>query len=154
SNPAPTYAVSYAGDCSGTILAGEVRTCTITNDDIPPSKLVVTKHVLNNSGGIDAVASAANFTIEVDLNGSAYQFIQGSETGTVLDVARSATFPILEYSNPAPTYALTYAGDCTGTVLAGEIKSCTITNDDIPPAKLLVTKHVLNNSGGVDALAI
>src|SRR5438552_5332140 len=152
-DPAPTYALSYAGECAGTVLAGEVKTCTITNDELPPSKLLVTKHVLNNSGGVDAVATAANFTIEVDLNGSAYQFIQGSETGTLLEVARGATFHIVEYSNPAPTYALSYAGDCDGTVLAGEVKSCTITNDDIPPSKLLVTKHVLNNSGGVDAVA-
>ena len=38
------YAKSLSTDCSGTLALGEVKTCTITNDDIAP-QLTVTKTV-------------------------------------------------------------------------------------------------------------
>src|SRR5207247_10385672 len=38
-----------SSDCSGTIAAGETRTCTIVNDDVQP-KLIVIQHVINEIG--------------------------------------------------------------------------------------------------------
>src|SRR5439155_23620460 len=48
-------------DCSGTIGAGETRTCTIVNDDVQP-KLIVIQHIINDNGG---TARAAGFTMSV-----------------------------------------------------------------------------------------
>jgi hypothetical protein len=53
-------------------------------------------------------------------------------------------------------YAATFGGACaangTITLALGDVKSCTITNDDIAP-KLTVTKVVVNDNGGTKTVA-
>ena len=44
------YAASYSADCSGTLVNGESKTCTVTNND-EAAKLTVIKHVINDNGG-------------------------------------------------------------------------------------------------------
>lgn len=53
------YLQTGAIGCEGTIALGESKTCTITNDDQPPS-LTLVKVVVNDNGG---TAVAADFTL-------------------------------------------------------------------------------------------
>src|SRR5437773_202866 len=154
-DPAPTYAVSYSAECTPTLHAGDVKTCTIPNDDIPPARLTVIKHVINDSGGGDATKVAANFSLQIlNANGSGItQSFAGSETGTLLELPRGGAYRVAELTDPAPTYALSFSGDCTGTIQAGDTKTCTVINDDIPPARLTVIKHVVNDNGGTAVAA-
>jgi cysteine-rich repeat protein len=142
----PGYvAGTWGGDCAanGTVslLPGEAKTCTITNDDVQP-KLTVTKVVVNDHGGPLQVSDFPLF-----VNGS--PVTSGQEAGVDAGVAT-----ITETGNSG--YAPTFSGDCAAdgsiTLAPGETKSCTITNDDIQP-KLTVTKIVVNNDGGIEQVA-
>jgi len=136
------YPYSYSGDCSGFIRGGEVKTCTITNDDIPPAYLIVTKHVINDNGG---TASSSDFTMYVNGNSPIPYSFQGSENGTNVTIYEGY-YNIWEYSRS--DYSQSNSNDCSGYISGGETKTCTITNDDVPPAHLIVTKHVINDNSG------
>src|SRR5207244_2554066 len=76
SETGPTgYTQSLSADCAGSIALGQVKTCTVTNDDIQP-KLVVIKHVVNDNGGS---ATAADFTMNVTGNGATPASFPGAE---------------------------------------------------------------------------
>jgi hypothetical protein len=136
------YAVSRSVDCEGTIVLGETKTCTITNDDIGPT-LAVIKKIINNNGGTGTLAS---FTpLKVD----ATEVTNGTKTGFPAGVHTvSETLP--------SGYAATFSGACNGvstvTLAVGDDVTCTITNDDIGP-QLTVIKKIINNYGGTAVLA-
>src|SRR5207245_743018 len=115
--------------------------------------IIVKKHVINDSGGSDATKTAGSFQLQVQTptGGARTGGRCGGEAGERLQLPRRAAYNVVELTDPAPTYTLTYPAECTGTILAGDVKTCTVTNDDIPPAKLTVIKHVINDSGGSDA---
>src|SRR5206468_855742 len=139
------YAKSLSAGCSGTVAAGETRTCTITNDDIPvpTATLTVIKHVVNDNGGTN---TAADFAITVTNNGAALAPFAGSENGTTLTVA-PGTYSIVE--GAVVRYAKSLGASCSGVTAVAESRTCTVTNDDIPPAaQLTVIKHVVNDNGG------
>src|SRR5207253_6697125 len=69
------YTSSSTADCTGTLSVGDVKTCTVTNDD-QPATLVVIKHVINGNGG---QASASSFAMSV--------------AGGAANVQPSASFP-------------------------------------------------------------
>jgi uncharacterized repeat protein (TIGR01451 family) len=140
------YAVSYSADCDANIALGETKTCTVTNNDIPPTIKVV-KHVVNDNGG---TASASNWQLHLadggtDVTGSPQA---GSEAGDTYTVA-AGSFAVSETGGPAG-YAASFSGDCNAAgnvaVGIGESKTCTLTNDDIAP-RLKVVKHVVNKGG-------
>src|SRR5438093_13312252 len=58
------YTASYSADCSGSIGAGQSKTCTVTNND-NAATLLVKKHVVNDNGGSK---QAGDFTMTVDGN--------------------------------------------------------------------------------------
>ncbi|MBA4180761.1 MAG: hypothetical protein C0506_09255 [Anaerolinea sp.] len=139
----------YSGSISGTgcpttfgasaavsIAAGATVTCTITNDDIAP-KLTVTKVVTNNNGG---TAVVADFPLFVDATAvtSGVQNTFNAGAHTVSETGMSG-------------YAATISGDCAAngsiTLAPGDVKACTITNDDISP-RLKLVKTVVNDNGG------
>jgi len=135
------YTASYSADCSGTISAGEAKTCTITNDDEAAAPTVgtvtVTKVVVNDDGGTAVIADFPLFVGETEVvSGAANDFAAGDYVISETD---------------ADGYAGTFSGDCDAdgnlTVAAGQSYSCTITNDDIAP-QLTVTKVVVNDDGG------
>jgi hypothetical protein len=109
-----------ASDGSITLNQGDVKSCIITNNDIQP-KLTVTKIVVNDDGGFMQVS---DFTLKVDgtvvTSGVQNGFNAGAHTV-------SETFD--------PGYTETISGDCASdgsiTLNQGDVKSCTITNDDI-----------------------
>ncbi len=142
------YTTSYS-NCSGIVLAaGGSATCTITNNDRPlaaPATLTVSKVVINNDGGNKA---AADFSFSV--NGAAPVAFE-ADGSNALSVP-AGTYTITE---PATAGYTTSYSNCSGIVLAaGGSATCTITNNDQPPAApatLNVEKIVVNNDGGSKA---
>ncbi|MBI4099616.1 hypothetical protein HY440_01270, partial [Candidatus Microgenomates bacterium] len=127
------YSASYSADCSGTIANGQTKTCTVTNNDIQP-KLTVTKVVVNDNGG-DKVVS--DFPLFVD----ATSVTSGQENGF-----NAGTYTVSETTQDG--YSPSISGDCDSngsvTLAVGDVKSCTITNDDIAPT--LTVNKVLSPS--------
>jgi len=118
------YTATIGGDCATngtiTLAAGENKTCTITNDDIAP-QLTVTKTIINDSGGTETT-----FPL----------FIDGmSVTSGVASTTSVGLHTVSETSNS--DYASTIGGNCaadgTITLAAGDVKTCTVTNNDIAP---------------------
>lgn len=132
------YDVSFSGDCdvSGNVNVGneEDKTCTITNT-MPYGTITVTKEVVNDNGGLLTVDS---FTLKIDGN--------TVTSGTPKNVA-VGLHNVSE--NGVFGYSATFSGNCNAsgnvTVAAGENKSCTITNNDIPPSIQLI-KNVVGGS--------
>jgi len=139
------YTPSYSDDCAGTIANGETKTCTVTNDDIPPT-LIVVKHVINDNGG---TADAADFTMSVTGSSPSPASLPGDETGTLVGL-NAGSYSVSE--NSPGGYAASYSSDCTGSIDVGETKTCTVTNDD-QAAQLIVIKHVINDNGGTATAA-
>jgi hypothetical protein len=141
----PTYAAAFTGDCAPdgalTLALGEVKTCTITNDDIQPT-LIVIKSVVNDNGG---TATADAFTMSVTgTNLSSASFPGAEAPGTEVGLDAGA-YSVAE-TGPSG-YQRSDSADCSGSIALGETKTCIITNDDIQP-KLTVIKHVVNDNGG------
>lgn len=128
------YSQTGSGDCSGTIAAGETKTCTITNDDIAP-QLIVNKIVINNNGGTKVIS---NFPLFIDGGGVISGVASTTTIGlhTVSETSDSAYMPVI-------------GGDCaangTITLALGDVKTCTITNDDIAS---IVAPSTSGGSGG------
>jgi hypothetical protein len=142
------YYQSNSPDCYGYIYPGETRICTITNDDKPKGKLIVIKNVINNDGG---TANASDFTVYVGGNSPSPSSFQGSETGTNVSIDEGWYNAYEDPYNTILNYATTYSADCNGYIQGGEIKTCTIMNDDIgiaDIAHLIVITHVINDNGG------
>ncbi len=124
------YTASFSGDCdiqgNITLSVGDIAECTITNAyQAPlPGSITVIKQVTNDDGGIGV---AADFTINVDATNPSDDSFSGSSVGTLITVT-AGDYEITE--SAALGYAVSYSADCSGTIAAGESKTCTITNDD------------------------
>ena len=108
---------------------GETVTCTYTNtnDDIPP-ELTVIKTVINDDGG---TAVASGFTMNVTATNPSLASFPGNAAGTTITLD-AGDYSVAE-TGPAG-YAESQSEDCSGTIAIGQSLTCTITNDDIPPA--------------------
>jgi hypothetical protein len=96
-----------------------------------PANLIVIKEVVNDNGG---TASAGDFIISVDDDGTnPADFPGAGAPGTTVQVD-PGPYTVTE-SGPSG-YAATPSPDCVGTIAAGETKTCTITNNDLPPGQL------------------
>src|SRR5436853_2114922 len=138
------YTASFSSGCSGSVSAGQTKTCTVTNDD-KPGTLIVKKHVIDDNGG---QKHADDFTMKVTAGNPSQSSFAGSESGTTVTVD-SGSYSVDE--DAVNGYTKTIGADCSGTIANGETKTCTITNDD-QPAHLIVIKHVVNvNSGKAKA---
>jgi len=139
------YGATITGDCAAdgsiTLALGDEKSCTITNDDIAP-KLTVTKIVTNDDGG---QAVIADFPLFVD---------GGSVTSGAENVFAAGAHTVSETGMTG--YSPTIGGDCAAdgsiTLNPGDVKACSITNDDLAP-KLTVTKIVDNDFGGSAVVA-
>ncbi len=116
------YSNSYSGDCSGYIKGGEIKTCTITNNDKPKAQITVIKKVINDNGG---TAIPSDFTLYV--SSDKWQSFPGSGTGTNVTVYEGYYYVGEDYRWD---YSQTNSGDCSGYIKGGEIKTCTVTNND------------------------
>ena len=126
------YTAAIGGDCavdgSITLNLGDVKTCTFTNDDVAP-KLTVTKVVVNDNGGTKQVG---DFPL----------FVDGTRvTSGVQNSVNAGPHTVSETSSP--NYASTFSGDCASsgsvTLNPGDVKGCTITNNDLKPPDVIVS---------------
>ena len=137
---------SQDDDDTVTLDLGESMSCTITNNDQPPS-LTLVKVVTNDDGG-NAVAT--DFT----LSASGPTPISGAGGATSDATFSAGTYDLSETTLPGYTAS---AWVCAGTgsqddgdtvtLDLGETLTCTITNDDVAP-KLKLVKAVVTNDGG------
>lgn len=135
------YNPNYSTDCYGEINLGDNKTCTITNNDKPKAQLTVIKHVINDDGGI---ANASDFSIYIYSNYNEPTSFQGSETGTNVTLVEGY-YSVSESYNGSD-YFQSYSTDCNGYIQPGEIRTCTITNDDKGKAQLIVKKQVVGGT--------
>ena len=129
------YSTSYDNCTELNISNGGTATCTITNDDIAP-KLTLLKTVTNDNGG---QLETKDFPVYINQDSAVW----GENTVN----AGSYTVSETTQTGYAPS---SWGQDCAAngsiTLLPGQSKTCTITNDDIAP-KLTVTKVVVNKDG-------
>lgn len=141
------YVGTISGDCdlngNITIVAANSYSCTVTNNDAQP-KLTVTKVVINDDVNHPGTSQVSDFHLTV---GST------SVTSGVQVGIDAGTYQVAE--NGPTGYNATYSGNCdsTGsiTLLPGDVKSCTITNDDVDTLAdptITVVKTVTNDDGG------
>lgn len=128
------YQASFSGDCnvSGqvTLAPGDVKTCTITNNDLP-ANITLIKNVINNNGGIATAQSAWGLKIDGTIvpNNSS-QAVTSNVPHTINEDGRAGyTFVSITGSPECPAVL-----GGTATLDEGEAITCTITNDDNPPA--------------------
>jgi hypothetical protein len=134
------YDATFSSGCSGSIAAGQTKTCTVTNDD-KPGTLIVKKHVIYDNGG---TKTAGDFTMSVTAGHPSQSSFAGSESGTTVTVD-AGSYSVDE--GAVSGYTKTIGSGCSGTIANGETKTCTITNDD-QPGHIIVIKHVVNVNGG------
>ncbi len=148
-----SYTRSFSGDCDAggnIILApGDDKTCTVTNNDVAPAvpaTLHIVKTVVNDNGG---TAVASDFIIDVTGTNVSTSSFAGSAAGVDVTLDPGA-YTVSEAGISG--YLQSGSGDCSGTIAAGETKTCTITNDDIAP-QLIVNKIVVNDNGGTKVIS-
>jgi hypothetical protein len=129
------YAAISVG-CTGDIAAGETKTCTITNDDVP-AQLIVVKHVINDDGG---AAVASDFTMNVEGANAIPSSFTGDESGTTVSV-NAGPYSVDE-TGPSG-YAKSFSADCSGSIALAETKTCTVTNNDVPRGSIIVEKQTI-----------
>ena len=152
--------VTYSDGRSGSISLGENRTCVITNDDNEPTTtnttgtLIVIKKVINDNGG---AMQASDFTIKVEGNNPYPNLFMGSTfPGTEVKL-EPGQYEVLDHKESGYQEPQ-WRKDCFGAIKVGEIKTCTIVNNDTPPSKgpgtfgahstIKVNKNVINDNGG------
>jgi hypothetical protein len=132
---------NWGGDCAAdgsiTLAPGDIKTCTITNDD-DPAFLTLNKIVVNDDGG---TAVINDFQAKIDGGNVPWGVAQSIGAGSFT----ASETVVTGYT------AGTWTGDCAPdgsvTLALGESKTCTITNDD-DPANLTLVKVVINDDGG------
>ena len=142
--PRAEYTTSMSAECSGTIAAGEKKTCTITNND-RPTTLTLIKQVVNDNGG---TLQASAWT----LRANSTPFTQGQATPVA---PGQYTLDEIGPGGYTATAWNCVGGSLTGstlTIAPNTEVSCTIANDD-QPATLTLTKFVQNDNGGTRAAA-
>ena len=136
--------VILGGNVAG-IALGDTVTCTITNDDLPPAMITLNKIVITDDGG---TAGANNFGLTI--NGTAVN------SGQTLNVTANTPFPINETGLAGYSFVditgdaecpVILGGNVAGIAL-GDTVTCTITNDDLPPAMITLNKIVITDDGG------
>jgi Prealbumin-like fold domain len=128
---------------TATVASGRPATsasCTF-NNKLSKGTLIVKKAVVNDDGG---TAAASAFTLHVKKGGTdvAGSPAAGSASGTSYSLDAGA-YVVSEDAPPAGYTQTGISGDCDAsgnvTVVAGQTKTCTITNNDVAP-KLTVEK--------------
>ena len=137
------WTVVYSGGCAPdrnvSLAYGDDKTCTITNKRKP--KLTVVKQIEGGNGaGFDLKVNDSTVLDDVDGTGG-----QASNTYPV-DTAYTVTETLANGDPVDPAlWETTTSGNCSGTLAAGDDKTCTITNKRKP--KLTVVKQILGGDG-------
>src|SRR5262249_10212066 len=113
------------------VVASETTDCTITNHLLLGS-IIVIKHVAN--GG---PLTAGDFTMFLGDSGST-SFTGAESPGVKTTLPEGSTYSVTEggrdqaYTQYHPLYTGSSPGDCSGSIVAGTTKTCTITNTFTP----------------------
>ena len=124
--PDPAYAPQFYGDCADEgeieLTLTDFKTCYLVNYDVP-AQLTVHEIVVNGDGG---AMGAGDFALCIDC--------------APVPPGTTASLPAgrhLVYAIRNPAYSLTFSGDCDVDgwldLLPGDIRTCTVTHDDIAP---------------------
>lgn len=124
------YVASFSGDCDAsgqiTLNPGDVKTCTITNNDLP-GNITLIKNVVNNNLGTATSNSAWGLRIDGNI----------VPNNTSVGVTANAAHSINEDGRTGYHFvSITGHAKCpavlggTATLDEGEAITCTITNDD------------------------
>jgi hypothetical protein len=124
----PGYELKNASTgCSGTIAAGDMKVCLLTNDD-KAAKLTVVKSVINDHGG---TKTAADFTITINgvtaVGGNTFA---GSGAGVTKTLMSVGAYSVTEGVVAGYVLQSSSAG-CSGTIALGESRTCVLTNNDV-----------------------
>ena len=133
---------SWGGDCASdgsiNLALGDIKTCTVSHNDISPT-LKVVRTITNDNGGLVTNPNTTALKVgEVVVQDSA---INDFDAGNHL-VSESGL----------PGYQSgSWGGDCDAagliTLVLDQDAVCTITNDDISPT-LTINKTIVNDNGG------
>lgn len=129
------YEANFGGDCdvdgNVTIVNGQTKYCTITNDDLP-ANITLIKNVINNNGGTATAASAWGLKIDgTSISNNTSRSVTSNVAHTMSETGR------VGYAFVSITGTSTYGKSCPAvlggsiTLDEGETIVCTITNDDI-----------------------
>jgi predicted ribosomally synthesized peptide with SipW-like signal peptide len=110
--------------------------------------LTVYKNVINDDEVQgDEDLEAADFTINVSGTNPNPSSFPGNENGTVVTL-EPGSYSVSE--DPVVGYNTTFSTDCSGSIAAGETKSCTVTNDDQGCFEQADVMLVLDRSQSID----
>jgi len=133
------YTTSYQGCTDVSVAAGANSTCTIVNDDMHGT-LIVVKDLTTDDG---SDATCADFSFKVN-GGSAIGFEADCSNSMTVD---AGTYTVVE--TDADGFDTGYA-NCTGLQIpSGGSATCTISNDD-QPGTLIVNKEIKGGDLGCD----
>lgn len=169
--PSGDYVSSFNGDCSGTILVGDNKTCTVTNTYVDEfeTTIKVTKHVVGGTATADQFIMSitnpnrVNNADGIGQNTLVENFLPippfpGSELGEVVPIKLSTGINSSEYqvTESGPTgYEASFSSGCTGTITRGDHSECVVTNTYTPPpvsgTVLKLRNVVINGYGGTAA---
>jgi CSLREA domain-containing protein len=103
----------------------EFSACTESED--AAATLIVIKHVINDNGG---TAEADDFTLDSGGADDTPDDFPGAEAPGTSVTMSPGSYNVTE-TGPSG-YTASFLADCSGSIAAGETKTCTVTNDDIP----------------------
>jgi hypothetical protein len=126
------YDVSFSAGCSGSIAAGQTKTCTVTNND-QAAHLIVIKHVINNDSGH---ATASQFTMTINgVTATGGNSFPGAEPPGTDKVVTPGSYTVTE-TGPSG-YVASFSADCSASIANGQTKTCTVTNNDVAPPRTI-----------------
>ena len=128
------YQATFSGDCDQdgnvTVVDGQTKRCTITNNDLP-ANITLIKNVINNSGGTATAASAWGLKIDgVTVNNNTSRAVTSNAPHTINETGRTG------YTFVSSVGTSSYGKSCPAvlggsiTLDEGETIVCTITNGD------------------------
>ena len=114
----------------------------------PITGLTVIKNIINDDTG---TAVTSDFTISVTGTNVSPSSFLGDLSGTTVTLDEGS-YTVTEIGPNG--YIGTYSADCSGTINLGETKTCTITNDDLPPPTFPVLAIDVSPQNGGNACSI
>ena len=124
------YVASFSGDCDSsgaiTLNPGDVKTCTITNNDLP-GNITLIKSVVNNNGGTATSNSAWGLRIDGNIVPNNTSVAVTANAAHSINEDGRAGYHFVSITGH-PKCPIVLGG--TATLDEGEAITCTITNDD------------------------
>ena len=143
-HPSPDTKPTYSADCSGTILVGETKTCTITNEDF--ARLTLVKDPTNDNGG-NALPDDFLLTVNSSsvLSGIATEY--PIDTPLAINETQLVGYTFVGITDDGSGKCPAVLGG-TVTLALGDDITCTIVNDDVPAIKPVPDSGLVTDENG------